>query len=107
MSRFSILHIIPGLVLLLFFSNCATGLPTQLPEWVREGGVNAALERLADPALRTKILVEINCYHPLQNILLVGYKNPDLRQYQGKLVLQNGEATGTFSGRYLKRENTK
>ncbi|WP_367390533.1 amidohydrolase family protein [Lewinella sp. LCG006] len=62
----------------------STGLHTQLPEWVREGGVDAALERMADPKLRAKILEDIQFFHPPQNILLVGFKNPELRQYQGK-----------------------
>lgn len=72
----------------------STGLHTQLPEWVREGGVDAALARLADPALRTKILVDIDFYHPPQNILLVGFKNPDLRQYQGKRLNEVADELG-------------
>ena len=62
----------------------STGLHTQLPEWVREGGVDAALERLADPTLRDRILNDINFFHPPENILLVGFRNEDLRKYQGK-----------------------
>lgn len=62
----------------------STGLHTQLPEWVREGGVDAALERLADPTLRNRILNDIDFYHPPENILLVGFRNEALRKYQGK-----------------------
>jgi N-acyl-D-amino-acid deacylase len=64
----------------------STGLHTQLPEWVREGGVEAALERLADPALRDRILNDIEFEHGPDKILLVGFRNPDLRQYQGKFL---------------------
>ncbi|MGH1435311.1 MAG: N-acyl-D-amino-acid deacylase family protein [Lewinella sp.] len=72
----------------------STGLHTQLPEWVREGGVDAALERLADPAQRAKVLQDIHFFHPPQNILLVGFKNPDLRQYQGKRLNEVAEEWG-------------
>ncbi len=62
----------------------STGLHTQLPEWVREGGVEAAIERLSAPSLRQGILDEINFVHRPENILLVGFRNPDLRHHQGK-----------------------
>lgn len=72
----------------------STGLHTQLPEWVREGGVDAALERLAAPAQRAKVLQDIHFFHPPQNILLVGFKNPDLRQYQGKRLNEVADEWG-------------
>lgn len=72
----------------------STGLHTQLPEWVREGGVDAVLERLADPDLRERILDDIDFYHPPQNILLVGFKNEALRQYQGKRLSEVAELRG-------------
>ena len=62
----------------------STGLHTQLPEWVREGGVEAALERMRDPALRQRILDDIEFTHSPENILLVGFRNHNLRQHQGK-----------------------
>ncbi|MCB0638479.1 MAG: D-aminoacylase, partial [Lewinella sp.] len=72
----------------------STGLHTQLPEWVREGGVEAALERMADPAQRDKILQDIEFEHGPDKILLVGFRNPDLRQYQGKFLSEVAEALG-------------
>ncbi|WP_020539095.1 N-acyl-D-amino-acid deacylase family protein [Lewinella cohaerens] len=72
----------------------STGLHTQLPEWVREGGVDAALKRLADPAQQAKILQDIHFFHPPQNILLVGLKKPDLRQYQGKRLNEVADEWG-------------
>ncbi len=62
----------------------STGLHVQLPDWVREGGVDAALERLADPALRDKILADIEFRNPPESILLVGFRNADLRVHAGK-----------------------
>ena len=62
----------------------STGLHVQLPEWVREGGVSAAIQRLADPALRDRILMDIEFEHSPERILLVGFKNPELRKFIGK-----------------------
>jgi len=62
----------------------STGLHVMLPEWVREGGVRATIQRLADPGLRSRILSEIEFEHSPDRILLVGFKNPDLRIYAGK-----------------------
>ncbi|MEM6631831.1 MAG: D-aminoacylase [Bacteroidota bacterium] len=62
----------------------STGLHVQLPEWVREGGVAAAIERLSTPSLRQRILKDIEFDHPPENILLVGFRNPALRTHVGK-----------------------
>lgn len=70
----------------------STGLHTQLPEWVREGGVAAALERLEDPALRQRIRSDIEFFHPPENILLVGFRKEALRQYQGMRLSEVAQA---------------
>ncbi len=64
----------------------STGLHVQLPDWVREDGVEAAIARLKDPALRAKILREIEFRNPPDKILLVGFRNPKLRVYAGKYL---------------------
>lgn len=61
----------------------STGLHVQLPDWVREGGVAATIERLSNPNLRQRILDDIEFTHTPDKILLVGFRNPDLRNYQG------------------------
>ncbi len=61
----------------------STGLHVQLPNWVREGGVDATIERLSNPNLRQKILDDIEFTHTPDKILLVGFRNPALRHYQG------------------------
>lgn len=61
----------------------STGLHVQLPDWVREGGVDATIERLSNPNLRQKILDDIEFTHTPDKILLVGFRNPDLRHHQG------------------------
>ena len=72
----------------------STGLHVQLPEWVREGGVGAALERLSTPSLRQRILNETEFEHPPANILLVGFRNPDLRKHIGKRLSEVAEELG-------------
>jgi len=61
----------------------STGLHVQLPNWVREGGIEAMIERLADPSNRERVLNDIEFSHTPDKILLVGFRNEDLRDYQG------------------------
>ncbi|NBC66324.1 MAG: D-aminoacylase, partial [Bacteroidetes bacterium] len=61
----------------------STGLHVQLPDWVREGGVDATIERLTNADLRDQILDDIEFTHTPDKILLVGFRNQDLRNYQG------------------------
>ena len=72
----------------------STGLHVQLPEWVREGGVAAAIERLSTPKLRQRILNDIDFDHPPENILLVGFRNPDLRKHAGKRLSEVAKELG-------------
>ncbi|WP_194778122.1 N-acyl-D-amino-acid deacylase family protein [Pararhodonellum marinum] len=69
----------------------STGLHTQMPEWAREGGVEALLGRLADPEEQSKILEEIKFGHGPDKIHFVGFKNPDLRKYIGKNLAEVAE----------------
>ncbi|MDX1667712.1 MAG: D-aminoacylase, partial [Saprospiraceae bacterium] len=64
----------------------STGLNVQLPEWVREGGIEATIERLTNPETRRRILTEITFTHSPDKILLVGFRNPDLRKHIGKYL---------------------
>jgi len=64
----------------------STGLHVQLPDWVRDGGIDAMIERLANPANRDSILADIEFSHTPDKILLVGFENPDLRIHQGKYL---------------------
>ncbi len=72
----------------------STGLHVMLPDWVREGGVEATIERLANPDLRDRILKETEFEHSPDRILLVGFKNPELRQYIGKRLDEVSEILG-------------
>jgi N-acyl-D-amino-acid deacylase len=76
----------------------STGLHVQLPDWVREGGVEATIERLSNPDLREKILSEIEFRNPPENILLVGFKNPDMRIHIGKYLNELADELGKSPG---------
>ena len=80
-----------------------TALASSLPPWVADGGMPKLLERLRDPATRTRIKGEMATEHPnwenlylgsggASGILLSGIQNPDFRQYNGKTLAQLADA---------------
>jgi len=84
----------------------ATGLDAAMPPWVQEGGYRAWAERLRDAAIRERLLQEIstpsddweNLYlmaGGAENILLVGFKNPELKSLTGKTLAEVSELRGT------------
>ncbi len=72
----------------------STGLHVQLPDWVREGGVEKAIERLKSDLFRDKILSDIEFEHSPDKILLVGFRNPDLRKHIGKRLSEVAQELG-------------
>ncbi len=76
----------------------STGLNATMPLWVQEGGHDAWVERLRDPAIRARVLTEMkqtdsdweNFYTAAgpDNILLVGFRNEALRSYVGKTLAE-------------------
>jgi len=83
----------------------ATGLDASMPPWVQEGGYEKWAERLKDPAIRKKVAEEMkedsdeweNLYASAggaDNILLVGFKNDELKKHTGKTLLQLSEELG-------------
>ena len=72
----------------------STGLNVQLPDWAREGGIDAAIERLSDPETREKIISGIVFRNGPDSILLVGFRNPELRKYIGRRLSEVAEELG-------------
>jgi len=83
----------------------ATGLDAAMPSWVQDGGLEKWIERLKDPAIRAKVLVEMRNPHPAdwENIyagagpegtLLLAFKNPDLKPLTGKTLAQVAKERG-------------
>jgi len=82
-----------------------TGLNAAIPPWVQEGGFEASLERMQDPALRGRMAREMledseeweNLYLGAgspDNILLVGFKNEELKPLTGKTLAEVAELRG-------------
>jgi N-acyl-D-amino-acid deacylase len=76
----------------------STGLDATMPPWVQEGGLEAWVERMRDPAIRRRLGEEMNTptdqwenmYHSAgpEGILLVGFRTPALRPLIGKTLAQ-------------------
>jgi N-acyl-D-amino-acid deacylase len=84
----------------------ATGLNAAIPPWVQEGGFDASVERMKDPAMRERIAQEMlehsseweNLYLGAgtpDNILLVGFKSDALKPLTGKTLAEVAEMRGT------------
>ena len=79
----------------------SNGLDACLPPWIREGGREALLKRLADPKLREKakadMLVDSDAWSNQylgsggpERVLVASVVNPSLKKYEGKTVAQMG-----------------
>ena len=84
----------------------ATGLNVTVPPWVQEGGFEASLERMSDPATREQIIREMNTPSDEwenmflmagtpDNILMVGFKSEALKPLTGKTVAEVAAMRGT------------
>ena len=83
----------------------ATGLDASMPPWVQEGGYDKWVERLKDPEIRNKVIAEMktdaddweNLYYSAgsaDKLLLVGFKNDELKKYTGKSLQEVSEIMG-------------
>ena len=84
----------------------ATGLDAAMPPWVQEGGHEAWVERLRDPAVRARVLEEIrqpgdgweNLYHAAgdpDRLILLGFRNDALKPLTGKTLGEVAAMRGT------------
>lgn len=84
----------------------ATGLYATMPLWVQEGGHDAWVARLKDPATRAKVIGEMrapakgweNLYQlagGAENVLLIGFKNDRLKPLTGKTLAEVAKMRGT------------
>ena len=83
----------------------ATGLDAAMPSWVQEGGLEAWIARLRDPAVRKRVLAEMRNPHPdswenllaaagAENTVLLQFKNPTLKNLTGKSLAQVARERG-------------
>jgi N-acyl-D-amino-acid deacylase len=87
------------------YNRASNGLDACLPLWVREGGVDAMIARLKDPAQRERIKREMEDPNaPYENqwygsgggagVMVSSVLNPDLRKYEGMTLDAIGKAMG-------------
>ncbi len=84
----------------------ATGLGAAMPPWVQEGGHEAWVERLQDPAIRQRLTAEMstptdeweNLYlaaGSAENVLLVGFRSEELKPLTGMSLAEVAAMRGT------------
>jgi len=75
----------------------ATGFDAAMPSWVQDGGLEAWIARLKDPAIRARVIAEMRDAHPKtwdnllgaagpEGTLLLAFKNPKLKPLTGKTL---------------------
>jgi len=82
----------------------ATGLDAAMPPWVQEGGLDKWIERLKDPAVRARLVADMRDPAPTwenlaqragpDGMLLLAFKNPDLKPLAGKTVAEVAKMRG-------------
>jgi len=72
----------------------STGLNYDLPSWVKEGTHRERIERLKDPQVRERVIAETEMIPP-EDILLVSFRNENLRHLTGKTLAEVAEMRGT------------
>ena len=82
----------------------ATGFDAAMPPWVQDGGLEAWITRLKDPAVRSRVLAEMRDPAPAwENLyaaagaagtLLLGFKNPALKPLTGKTLAEVAQQRG-------------
>ena len=84
----------------------ATGLNASMPLWVQDGGLEAWIARLKDPAIRARVIAEMKQpgkdWENLRlqaggddKVLLLDFKNPALKPLTGKTLAEVARMRGT------------
>lgn len=73
------------------YNASSTGLNVLLPEWARDGGHDSTMEMIEDEAKRKKMIKEVEFHLPSDKVLLVGFKNKELRHLIGKNLAEVAE----------------
>ncbi len=87
------------------YTASATGLDITMPPWVQEGGLEAWVKRLKDPAVRERLHREMTDPRPdwengvinagADGVLFLSFKNPKLKPYTGLTLAEVARARGT------------
>ncbi len=80
------------------YTATSTGLDALMPPWVQEGGHDAWVERLRDPAIRARLKND-NVFgfdeRSPKDVLLVSFKNDALKHLTGKTLAEVAVSRGT------------
>jgi N-acyl-D-amino-acid deacylase len=88
------------------YTRASNGLDACLPLWVREGGIDAMMPRLQDPATRERIKREMDDPNAQDwenqwygsgggdGVMVAAVLNPDLRKWEGMTLTEIGKAMG-------------
>ncbi len=80
------------------YTATSTGLDALMPPWVQEGGHDAWVERLKDPAIRTRLKNDNEFgfdERSPKDVLLVSFKNDALKRLTGKTLAEVAASRGT------------
>ncbi|MGB5387961.1 MAG: amidohydrolase family protein, partial [Eudoraea sp.] len=66
----------------------STGLNILLPSWAKEGGHSKTMELISQSAKRRQMIQEIKFHVPPEKILLVGFRNKQMRHLIGKTLAE-------------------
>lgn len=86
------------------YPAASTGLSSVLPPWVQEGGQDAFVARMKDPETRARLIEEMGtptteweqmlALTGAENIILVGFANPELKPLTGLTLAEVAERRG-------------
>lgn len=70
------------------YNASSTGLNISLPDWAKDGGHDATMNMIGKSNVREKMIKEVKFHVPPEKILLVGFKNENLRHLIGKTLAE-------------------
>ncbi len=77
------------------YNASSTGLNVLLPSWAKAGGHKQTIAFINDKAARKRMMEEMDFHVPPENILLVGFRNKDMRHLIGKTLKEVSDERGT------------
>jgi N-acyl-D-amino-acid deacylase len=84
------------------YTAAATGFDASMPHWVLDGGLDAWIARMKDPAVRARLVAEMKnpdyesalAFAGPEGTLLLGFKNPKLKPLAGKTLAEVAKMRG-------------
>ncbi len=87
----------------------ATGLDAAMPPWVQDGGLEAWIARLKDPAARARVKADLDVAHPVNWENYATYEKPaqlatgvDNVLVNDRFAFRDGKPTGAATGRVVR-----